>query len=178
VDALKQICEVALKSHIDEGSALFLLGLADQFNVKTLRMSALNFIALNPEIIESEVFFELPEEVQCEVEEEIARMDPWKTHKTTETTFMGAVSPSSVSSSLDEVEEMTSNMRLSSHERELSDSSSLEELPLTQDSARLEACVAQLRDIVGEEVKQEELVRISLAADYDANRALNFFYAS
>lgn len=54
---------------------------------------------------------------------------------------------------------------------------SLEELPLTQDSAQLEVCVEQLRDVVGEAVPREALVQVSLAADYDVNRALNFFFA-
>lgn len=58
-----------------------------------------------------------------------------------------------------------------------SDSSSLEELSLTHDSAQLEACVAQLRDIVGDNVCREDLVRFSLAADYDVNRALNFIFS-
>lgn len=44
---------------------------------------------------------------------------------------------------------------------EASDSSSLEELPLTQDSARLETCLVQLRDILGEQVPREELVQVS-----------------
>lgn len=54
---------------------------------------------------------------------------------------------------------------------------SLEELPLTHDSAQLEVCVEQLRDVVGEAVPREALVQVSLAADYDVNRALNFFFA-
>uniref|UniRef100_T1JPJ0 BTB domain-containing protein n=1 Tax=Strigamia maritima TaxID=126957 RepID=T1JPJ0_STRMM len=184
VDTLKQICEQALLSHIDKRSALFLLGIADQLNVKSLRGAALYFVAMNPDIIDSEVFFQLPEEVQSEVEVELAKMEPWcvesgRVEKALQKSgsFLPAVSPSSVSSSLEEVEEMTANLRLTKREP-LSDSSSLEELPLTQDSTRLEACIAQLRDIVGSDVKHEELVRISLAADYDANRALNFFYAS
>lgn len=48
---------------------------------------------------------------------------------------------------------------------------------MTQDSAQLEVCVEQLRDVVGEAVPREALVQVSLAADYDVNRALNFFFA-
>ncbi len=47
-----------------------------------------------------------------------------------------------------------------------------------EDSERLEACISALRDIVGASVPREELVRVALAADYDANRALNFFFSS
>ena len=56
-------------------------------------------------------------------------------------------------------------------------SSSLDE-SLTQDSARLEACLTQLRAVVGEHVSRDRLVLHVLAADYDVNRALNFFYSS
>ena len=47
-----------------------------------------------------------------------------------------------------------------------------------EDSARLEGCIQSLRDIVGDGVPREELVRVCLAADYDVNRALNFFFSS
>lgn len=56
-------------------------------------------------------------------------------------------------------------------------SSSLDE-SVTQDSARLEACLTQLRAVVGEHVSRDRLVLHVLAADYDVNRALNFFYSS
>jgi len=44
--------------------------------------------------------------------------------------------------------------------------------------AQLEACVAGLREVVGPDIPNEELVSISLAADHDLNRAINFFYSS
>ena len=59
-----------------------------------------------------------------------------------------------------------------------STSSSSDDLQLVEDSARLEMCVRELADIVGDTVPREELTRISLAADYDVNRALNFFFSS
>lgn len=39
LDCLKQACEHALKSHIDDESALYLLSMADQFNARVLRVS-------------------------------------------------------------------------------------------------------------------------------------------
>ena len=48
---------------------------------------------------------------------------------------------------------------------------------MMEDADRLESCITALRDIVGESVPREELVRVALAADYDANRALNFFFS-
>ena len=59
-----------------------------------------------------------------------------------------------------------------------STSSSSEELQYMEDSTRLESCLASLRAIVGEGVPREELVQVALAADYDTNRALNFFFSS
>lgn len=41
---------------------------------------------------------------------------------------------------------------------------------------RLESVVRHLREIVGPQVPRSTLVEITLAADYDLNRALNFFY--
>ncbi|XP_013783752.1 uncharacterized protein LOC106467912 [Limulus polyphemus] len=181
MDPLKQLSEEALKGHIDEDSALFLLSIGDQFNAKTLRNAALEFIALNKDIIKSDVFYDLPEDLQSEVEEMITWVELRNSQRSDELScpqYLGADSPSSMSSSLLDIEELTSAINISGKEPEAtSDSSSVEELPLTHDSAQLEACVAQLRDIVGESVPQEQLVRISLAADYDVNRALNFFFS-
>ncbi|KAG8181650.1 hypothetical protein JTE90_017008 [Oedothorax gibbosus] len=183
VDCLKQICEDSLKGLIDEDSALFLLGIADQFNARALRSSALEFIALNKDIVKSEVFYDLPEDLQSEVEEMITWVELRNSQRSEELSgpqFLNHDSPSSMSSSLLDIEELFSAVNLSGKdtlEDRASDSSSLEDLPLTQDSAQLEACVAQLRDIVGDAVPREELVRVSLAADYDANRALNFFFS-
>lgn len=62
-------------------------------------------------------------------------------------------------------------------QRDHSTSSSSDELHMMEDADRLESCITALRDIVGESVPREELVRVALAADYDANRALNFFFS-
>lgn len=58
-----------------------------------------------------------------------------------------------------------------------SNSSSTEELPLGQDSGRLDTCIRQLKNIVGDSSPREQLVQIVLAADYDLCRAVNFYYA-
>ena len=46
------------------------------------------------------------------------------------------------------------------------------------DQQQLSECISALRDIVGEDVPREELVRVALAADYDVNRAVNYFFFS
>jgi hypothetical protein len=47
-----------------------------------------------------------------------------------------------------------------------------------EDTARLESCVRELTDIVGDTISRDELIRVVLAADYDVNRALNFIFTS
>ncbi|CAH0555390.1 unnamed protein product [Brassicogethes aeneus] len=45
------------------------------------------------------------------------------------------------------------------------------------EKTKLELCLKQIRDIVGDVTPREGLVRIILAADYDLCRAVNYFYA-
>jgi hypothetical protein len=58
------------------------------------------------------------------------------------------------------------------------DNDELETIPLTHDSNQLESCVGQLRDLLGPLIPQDQLVRVALAADYDVNRAANYFFNS
>lgn len=46
------------------------------------------------------------------------------------------------------------------------------------DRARFSPCLAHLRDVLGPHVPLDLLNRITLAADYDPNRAINFYYCS
>ena len=59
-----------------------------------------------------------------------------------------------------------------------SSTSSVDELQFMEDSSRLEACVAQLQDIVGGSATRTQLEQVAMAADYDVNRALNYLYSS
>jgi hypothetical protein len=42
---------------------------------------------------------------------------------------------------------------------------------------RLATVVAQLREIVGDDASQEQLEEVAVAADYDVNRAVNYFFS-
>lgn len=53
-----------------------------------------------------------------------------------------------------------------------------DELAQPDDSVQLAQCVSELRIVLGASPSQEMLVQISRAADYDANRALNFYFAN
>ena len=44
-------------------------------------------------------------------------------------------------------------------------------------NSQIERCIEQLRDVLGDTVPRRELVRVTLAADCDPNRALNFYFA-
>ena len=50
-----------------------------------------------------------------------------------------------------------------------------DELP--RGNSQVERCIEQLRDVLGDAVPRRELVRVTLAADCDPNRALNFYFA-
>ena len=56
-------------------------------------------------------------------------------------------------------------------------SSSSEDMLVCPDSSQVTSCVETIQDIVGDTIPHDELVRAALAADCDANRALNFLFA-
>ena len=47
----------------------------------------------------------------------------------------------------------------------------------TNGNVRVEHCIEVLTNILGDSVPRRELVRVTLAADCDPNRALNFYFA-
>eukprot|EP00058_Branchiostoma_floridae_P010098 XP_002595586.1 hypothetical protein BRAFLDRAFT_117505 [Branchiostoma floridae] len=174
VDSLKRLCEGALQAHLEEDTALFLLGLADQFGATSLKSTVMDFILDHPNAVEDiEVFSELPEQLQEEVEDMLAwsgHVGPFGTAHPT------AAPPSHLSGTA--LEDMACALSISDEEAGGTDETTSSDLSMTEDRVRLDACLSALRDIVGDDVPQEELVRVSLAADYDVNRALNFFFSS
>lgn len=56
-----------------------------------------------------------------------------------------------------------------------SDDDDDDEMP--RGNSQVERCIEQLRDVLGDAVPRRELVRVTLAADCDPNRALNFYFA-
>ncbi|XP_074647658.1 uncharacterized protein LOC141903440 isoform X2 [Tubulanus polymorphus] len=166
VDSLKFICEQSLKHRLDEENVLFLLSLADQYNAKTLRAASLTFISDHPETLQSEIFTDLPEHLQTEAETAIGwpGLVSGSAHGETTHSSVSSLSEAGISDVLDQ--------------RQFTSSSSSDEAGFMEDSTRLETCISALRDIVGDDVPRDELVNIALAADYDTNRALNFFFSS
>ncbi|XP_054262009.1 uncharacterized protein LOC128985991 isoform X2 [Macrosteles quadrilineatus] len=157
VDSLKTACEHGLSSHIDHDSVLYFLSMGDQFNAKHLRSSCLNFISKNPDIMDSELFEELPQNLQAEIYDLVI--------------WAYAPSKMGVTDKLGAVTDLTAGLSLSD--------SDTGEGATVADSSRLEACLRQLHDIIGDEgVSRQQLVQVALAADFDLNRALNFYYSS
>ncbi|KAK3592425.1 hypothetical protein CHS0354_036055 [Potamilus streckersoni] len=172
--SLKSLCEQALKHHVDDENALYLLSFADQLNAKKLKDLILNYVAEHPEVTSSELYQDLPEYLQMEVETvSVTGLDS-RSHSLTNHSYTDV--PSSASS-ISEVDEMINTMPFVERvSNDLTTSSSSEDIPPIEDAARLENCVESLRDVVGDSIPREQLVQVSLAADYDLNRALNFLF--
>ncbi|ESO87118.1 hypothetical protein LOTGIDRAFT_229277 [Lottia gigantea] len=171
MDSLKLLCEHCLKHHIDEDNVLCLFSLADQLHAKNLREYTINYIVEHPNISNNEEFCELPDHLQAEIGDFIT----WNGLETRNAS--GLRDTNSSPSSFSDTEDLTSNIDLGCSLPGDSSSSS-EDLPFMEDATRLEFCLSALRDIIGDSVPRDELVRVSLAADYDVNRALNFFFSS
>ncbi|RWS01741.1 uncharacterized protein B4U79_04822, partial [Dinothrombium tinctorium] len=204
VDCLKRIIESCLCNHIDDESALFLLTVSDQFNAKNLRLAAMEYVTSHKEVIKSDLFHHLPDELQAEVEELVIWSDlrdgliNCRPPHLRSGSFSFKVpclpsqdNVSSLSSSTADVNELPP----CKEEKEaiaadfvptavnsvplhlcFSDSASFEGIPLSDpESDRIEECVRRLVDVLGEEVSRDELLRISIAADCDVNRALNYY---
>lgn len=57
------------------------------------------------------------------------------------------------------------------------DDSDFDDDEMPRGNSQVERCIEQLRDVLGDAVPRRELVRVTLAADCDPNRALNFYFA-
>ncbi|XP_072029575.1 uncharacterized protein [Amphiura filiformis] len=190
VDNLKQVCEAALKMRLDEDSVLFLLSLADQFHATILREAALNFIMEHPAVAQSDVYEELPEHLKSEVSNLVTWNKDEEPMIDGYTQFKGMQYDTDSDDSSDyglEVKDLAKGLadarkesKRAVKESESDSDSSGEEVPnpLVEDHEQLHTCINQLKEILGDEVPREELERLSRAADFDVNRALNFFFAS
>ncbi|XP_039292547.1 uncharacterized protein LOC111055920 [Nilaparvata lugens] len=175
VDSLKTACEQGLTLLIDNETVLDFLSLGDQFNAKLLKSSCLNFISSHPDIMDSELFEELPQNLQTEIYDLMIWGNRRKSEKMNNAQHSGAGLSqlandfsANLKVSHSHSQEMPANQRMShSHSQEM-----------PQDSARLEACLTELSGVIGNLATRTELVQLALAADYDLNRALNFFFSS
>ena len=197
VDDLKKVCEEALIFKVDSDCCFALLVLADQFQVGRLRRTCFEFISQRPALTSDNNLEELPPHLR----DEIQSLGAWvkegllsgARHKNKSESLRFTYKENEVEEDeekrLREVEDLTNNMRLSAQmeaEREM------ENIPLTTDSARLEHCLAALRQVLGPlgekkynflfliiihliVVPEETLIDVSISADCNVDRALNYF---
>ncbi|XP_071488165.1 uncharacterized protein [Diadema antillarum] len=187
VDTLKHVCEAALKSKLNEDTVLFLLSLADQFHAKTLREGSLNFIMQHPGITEQEVYEELSENLKKEVQSLVewiksdTKMDGTGHYKET----LDSSSDSSSEDSIEKIAQELMHVGSKKHSQPLhsdSDSMSSDEESATNavamDRQQMLECIARVKEVIGDAISAEDLEKLVQVADFDVNRAINFFYGS
>ncbi|XP_041473514.1 uncharacterized protein LOC121422492 [Lytechinus variegatus] len=163
VDTLKHVCEASLKTKLNEDTVLYLLGLSDQFHAVTLRDATLAYIEKHPFIASSEIYDELPEHLQEEVKlrakkgQEVGDIDPMAQFKGEQ---YDSSSTSSTEDGMKGIEE--------SHDAMLDEVDEEKEM----------ICIERLKEIIGEDIPHDKLVEIVRIADYDINRAANYYYSS
>ncbi|KAJ8937023.1 hypothetical protein NQ314_012105 [Rhamnusium bicolor] len=186
MDSLKQTCEYALLSCIDAESVLYFLSMADQYNARVLRSRCLHFISQHHELTESEEFFELPISLQAEIFDCVWTQPSGRQSDMLDYSLEHLLPTSSASSNslhynspgVTDLNSAVESMLLTPElDPNHSITSSLEDLHLEQNSSRMDVCLNQIRDIVGNTAPREILVQVILAADFDLRRAVNYYYA-
>uniref|UniRef100_A0A0K2TSK0 BTB domain-containing protein n=2 Tax=Lepeophtheirus salmonis TaxID=72036 RepID=A0A0K2TSK0_LEPSM len=204
MDSLKNICESILAQKTSNENVLELLSISDTYNASKLKAKCIEYVHSNPEVIEANIFSQLSTSLKSElytllywgtrlenIEEKCSLLMKNKFHKRSrrrrafvkisseEDQYFSSFHFRSVRAS--------ENNSLASKEVECGDGSdkereddndSLMSSHLIHDSNQLEMCIGQLQDVLGPLVPQEELVRVALMADYDVNRALNYFFST
>lgn len=106
LDSLKQACEHGLKSHLDDDSVLYFFSMADQFNAKILKSACVQFIAQHPDVMDSELFAELPDNLQTEIYDLVIWVKPQPMHWTADKNLTS--SPYGMA----DIEEMAANVHI------------------------------------------------------------------
>ncbi|XP_050698520.1 uncharacterized protein LOC126986418 isoform X2 [Eriocheir sinensis] len=190
VDALKLLVESGLEQHVDDDSVVPLLTVAHHCNAAHLKEVCVHHCVVSAVVLEGETLNQLPEDLRHHLTLALGKHRKWWTGGIGEEVLVGGEgmgggedSPLSVSSTDPLIDDPASLIH------------PLQQCGICDDStgegggggsggggggggSRLEAVVQQLREVVGEQVPRTTLVQITLAADYDLNRALNFFFTS
>ncbi|XP_059480539.1 uncharacterized protein LOC132199661 [Neocloeon triangulifer] len=178
LDSLKQASEQALQGYVDEETALCLLSMSEQINARLLRDSCIFFISSHPDVMETELFEELPHCLQAEVYKARSSWAKPKRPKKQNSSdrLLGlrsrSSSPTSAGSSIADLDDFAYQIQLDPEEsaRQISEG-------LLPNGSRLNNCLEQLQDIVGPVIPRERLIQVVLAADFNVNRALNFIFS-
>lgn len=167
VDSLKEICEGVLLRNIDGDNVLLYLGMAEQYSVARLKEESFNYITLHPEVLESEMFEELPDTLKQSIEDRIRQNMPQAKPITEEVNQALAITR------LEDFEGLLEDDFVE-YSEDSDDDNDDDVMPCG--NSQIERCIEQLRDVLGDDVPRRELVRVTLAADCDPNRALNFYF--
>lgn len=183
VDSLKRVCEGALKPRVSSDNVLELITIGDRFNASRLRECCMDYIIQHPDLLQSEIFSELPAKLQADIKEltecnqrEMAE----KTQYLWSYKFRRGQqrSPShSQHSPSEDIADLSSEMEMINRL-----ANDLHQVPTfdnqSDDGCTLESCCEGMRDILGDDITLEELEQLAVAADYDVNRAVNFYFNS
>ncbi|XP_069165667.1 LOW QUALITY PROTEIN: uncharacterized protein [Procambarus clarkii] len=177
VDALKLLVESGLEQHVDDESVVPLLTVAHHCNASHLKEVCVHHCVVSAVVLEGETLAQLPEDLRQHLTMALGKHRKWCCGAIGEEMLVGGGgtggedSPLSVSSTDPLNDDQVS--LIPGLQYGFGGEASLE-----GSNGRVEAVVEQLREVVGQQVPHSTLVRITLAADYDLNRALNFFFAS
>ncbi|CAG9817046.1 unnamed protein product [Phaedon cochleariae] len=177
MDSLKQTCEYMLVRSIDSEVVLYLLSVADQYNARILKSRCLSFISRHHELTESEEFIDLPITLQAQIFNDYIWGQPTGSALDFDFSLEHLLPTSSdTSPGVNEVSRGLESMLLVPDPDQ--SNSSLDDFHhADQTSSRMDNCISQLRDIVGETASRNLLVQVILAADFDLRRAVNYYYA-
>ncbi|XP_069955000.1 uncharacterized protein [Cherax quadricarinatus] len=177
VDALKLLVESGLEQHVDDESVVPLLTVAHHCNASHLKEVCVHQCVVSSVVLEGETLSQLPDDLRQHLTMALGKHRKWCSGAIGEEMLVGGDgtggedSPLSVSSTDPLTDDQVS--LIPGLQYGFGGEQSLE-----GNNGRVEAVVQQLREVVGQQVPRSTLVRITLAADYDLNRALNFFFAS
>ncbi|XP_042857277.1 uncharacterized protein LOC122243695 [Penaeus japonicus] len=174
VDALKLLVESGLEQHVDDDSVVPLLIVAHHCNASHLKEVCVHHCVVNAVVMEGDALAQLPEDLRHHLTLALGKHRKWCSGAIGEDMLVGGNggggedSPLSVSSTdplIDDQVSLIPGLQYGSNS-------------LEGGLRQVETVVQQLREVVGHQVPRSTLVQITLAADYDLNRALNFFFAS
>ncbi|XP_073245445.1 uncharacterized protein [Porites lutea] len=170
VDSLKEICEQILLCDVDEDTVLLYMGLAEQFTVPRLKEECLRYIAAHPEVMDLDMFQELPSNLKKEITDNVKQNMPQVDPISEEVRQAFALT------TLEDLEDLL-------HDDDDEDDDDYDSTGDDDDdvmprgNSQVERCIETLRGVLGDAVPRRELLRVTLAADCDPNRALNFYFA-
>ncbi|KAK7007296.1 hypothetical protein SK128_003274 [Halocaridina rubra] len=177
VDALKLLVEAGIEQHVDDDSVVPLLTVAHHCNAAHLKEVCVRHCVVSDLVLESDALGQLPEDLRSHLTLAMGKHRKLCSDAIGDEALVGgdgaggADSPVSVCSTDPLIDDQIS--LIPGFQYGFGSGQNME-----GGGGRLEAVVQQLREVVGQHVPRASLVQITLAADYDLNRALNFFYSS